>query len=413
MGVKGVFERLDQSYLDDLVVKSRQGDSNAFAELFASVADRQLFYLTNLFGNREQAVKALEPVFINALKSLPGLVKPELFTIWLCRMATNEYLEESGIEKARNTRYTLSQLLNLPLAESQIMMMSFEQGLTDAEIADILNIGRSTVRRFIKLAARHLPGSPKNADNMPKAARRDKGSTEANWLVHHNALTPIESAEILDAVFEACGRDANTVPMEALSSYAVYRKERFSLQRGILTAALIVFLMLPALFLIPSYEVSVENTGERGLPVYTIDVKSVMPINKVLASLGNHGLPVYEADARKFTVEPTRNGIMSVEVELINRQSVLTKYEVSGVDANGPVLVGSETGDDTFVIRIEDAGIGVDYREIYAVGKSGKVYHPISADPENGVVFEYPDEKWDVYIPDHIGNTLHLSIKLK
>ena len=66
-----------------------------------------------------------------------------------------------------------------------------------------------------------------------------------------------------------------------------------------------------------------------------------------------------------------------------------------------------------FIIKVEDAGIGVDYRAVYAVGASGEVYYPLSSGEETGIVFEYPDEAWDIYIPDHIGNTLHLAIKLQ
>jgi hypothetical protein len=54
----------------------------------------------------------------------------------------------------------------------------------------------------------------------------------------------------------------------------------------------------------------------------------------------------------------------------------------------------------------------VDYREIYAVSASGEVHYPVKASEEEGVLFTYPDEAWDIYIPDHIGNTLHLSVKL-
>ena len=405
MGVKYIFERLDRAYLDELVVKSRQGDSNAFAELFASVADRQLVYLTYMFGNREAAKDALTEVFSSALRGLPGLMKEDLFMLWLSRISFSTYLGRSGQEKAANGRYSLSQLLNLPLAESQIMIMSLEQGLSDREIEDILNIGASTIKRFRKLAVKHLGGGAKSGASKKNPA----GTVDAAAA----RLTPVESADILESVFDACGSEPNNLPMETLASYAVYRKERFSLQRGILTAALIVFLMIPALFLIPAVAVSVDNTGERGLPVYTVEVDSLLPVGKVNARLHSHNLPVYEAGAKEYTVEPTRNGTLTIEVQLVNRQSTSSKQEVSAVDAEGPVLDSSDILEDIVVLKVHDPGIGVDYREVYAIGQSGDIYYPISADDEEGIVFEYPDEAWDIYIPDHIGNTLHLAVKLK
>lgn len=408
MGVRNIFEKLDQSYLDDLVVRSRQGNSNAFAELFASVSGRQLYYLEKLFGDRDQAVDALREVFIITLSNLPGLARADLFMPWITRQSANIYYECSGREKAVNDEFTLSQLLNLPLAESQIMLMSAEQGFSYAEIEAILNIGRSTVNRFIKLGHKHLRRSDAPSESIKKGKRHSRAAASGMG----NGLNPIEAAEMLTAVFDSCGRKHNSIPMEALASYAVYRKEKFSVQRSILAISLAVFMMLPVLFFLPGFTVDEQPEGVRGLPVYTVKVKSVLPVNRVLATLSDHNLPVYEAGAKEFTVEPIRNGTLVISVELVNRQMVTCDYSVTKVDSKGPTLIDNTTSDDTFLIRVEDSGIGVDYREVYAIGKSGTLYYPVSADEENGILFKYPDEEWDIYIPDHIGNTLHLALKL-
>ena len=285
-----------------------------------------------------------------------------------------------------NSDYTLSQILNLPLAESQIMLMSLEQGLSDSDIAELMNVGRRTITRFVRMGRRHLAS--------------------------FSELTTLETSEILDHVFSTCGSDANTVPMDTISSYAVYRKERFTLQRVIIAMALLVFMMLPLMFVLPGYTVKVDETGERGLPVYTVEVDSILPVGKVLATIKEHSLPVYEAGAKEFTVEPTRNGSLDICVELINHQRVSNSYDVTAVDSEGPELLKSETLDDGFLLKVSDAGIGVDYRDIYAVSASGETHYPVSADEEGGVLFEYPGEAWDIYIPDHIGNTLHLAVKI-
>ena len=412
MGVRRLFDRLDQSYLNGLVAKAKQGSSNAFAELFASVAGRQLYYLTRLSGNREEAVSMLPDVFANVYRRLPALTKTDLFMPWICRITALEYMKRAGHSVADNADFDLSRVLNLPLAESQIMLMSLVQGLSDDEIADLLNVGRRSVSRFIKMGRRHLTrNSPDGEKDIPKA----KASARRAGILRSgdaSELTTLETSEILDAVFNSCGEEGNTVPMETISSYAVYRKERFTLQRVIVAMALLVFMMLPMLFVLPTYTVSVEETGSRGLPVYTIKVGSFLPVGKVIASIKDHALPVYEAGAREFTVEPTRNGSLDISVELINNQSVSSEHDVTTVDAEGPKLVESKTYDDGFMLRVSDAGIGVDYRDIYAVSASGKVHYPITASEEEGILFTYPNEAWDIYIPDHIGNTLHLSVKL-
>ena len=67
----------------------------------------------------------------------------------------------------------------------------------------------------------------------------------------------------------------------------------------------------------------------------------------------------------------------------------------------------------SYALKVADAGIGADYRESYAVTASGTVIRPLEINEQTGeILFAYPEEDWDVYIPDHIGNTLHLAITL-
>lgn len=410
MKVRYTFDRLDQSYLNGLVVRARRGSSNAFAELFASVAGRQLSYLTALTGSRNEAVKLLPAVFSAVYRGLPSLAKPDLFMPWICRISALEYMSSAGPESVDVSTYDLSRLLNLPLVDSQVMLMSAVQGFPDDDIAELLNVGSRTVKRFARTGRRHLARNSGGSETEMASGRRSP--VKRSLSASASELTTLETSEILDAVFSACGDEGNTVPMETISSYAVYRKERFTLQRAIAAMALLVFMMLPLLFILPSYRVSVEETGGRGLPVYTVEVDSILPVGRVLASIKDHALPVYEAGAKEFTVEPTRNGSMDISVELVNRQRVSTAHDVTAVDAESPELLGNETSGEGFVLKVTDAGIGVDYREVYAVSSSGEVHYPVSADAEGGIVFGFPDERWDVYIPDHIGNTLHLSVKL-
>ena len=227
-------------------------------------------------------------------------------------------------------------------------------------------------------------------------------------------LDELTASRILGNVFDACGKEPNSIPMEALSAYAVYRKERFSLQRAVIIGAMILFLALPFLFTLPRISVTQEKEGIRGLPVYTIRVRSLLPERSVTAGLKSHMLPVYEADAGVYTVEPTRNGTMTVRVELVNRQSAAENVSVKDVDAHGPVFTESRTEQDRLFLYLEDQGIGIDFRDAYAKTASGEIIRPVSWKEDLGeIVFPYPEEPWDVYVPDYIGNTLHLALSFR
>lgn len=223
-----------------------------------------------------------------------------------------------------------------------------------------------------------------------------------------------EANDILENVFRECGRRPNSVPMEALSSYTIYRKERFGLQRGFLITMLVLFFLLPFLFVDSKYTVHVEAAGERRLPVYVIDVSSPLPVFRVTAHVKGQNLPIYEAGAKTFTVEPTRNGQMQIDVALLNRQNTTSTVEVTDVDNRGPVLVSSEVVEGKVYLYVSDEGVGMDPARAYGMTADGERVDPLRTDAGKGlIVFSYPKEDLDVFVPDHIGNILHLAMKRK
>lgn len=392
-------ETLDRAYLNKLVSRA-SGDSDAFAELFAATVKKMYGYVYFMVSDDAAAFEITKQTYCDALLELAFLRKPDLFLPWLTRKA---FLLCGGSAKDGDEKsgFNYSQIMNLPVTESQAMLMIFVQGLSAEETCNVLNLSRSSLKRCLNTAFRHLDVK------MPVRVKRS-GTSRVN-----SALSAARTVQMLEDVFDECGARKNATPLEALSSYAVYRSERFSLQRAVTAAGLVIFLLLPVLFILPKYSVNADGTGERGLPVYRVEVESFFPADKVSAKINGHALPVYENSAKSFTIEPTRNGSLSVSVELFNRQAISSTVDVDDVDSKGPVLTDSVTGDDYFLLKVEDDGIGVDYREIYAVSGTGEFYYPASVDEQTGeVVFEYPDENWDVYIPDHIGNTLHLAVTL-
>ena len=116
-----------------------------------------------------------------------------------------------------------------------------------------------------------------------------------------------DATRILGSVFEEAGVEPNTVPMQALTAYSSYRRERFVLLKTALVIAMILFLLLPFMFIPPRYEVTKTDMGDRKLPVYSVDVKSLLPVRSVVASMDGRPLPVYEEDRKHYTIEPTSN----------------------------------------------------------------------------------------------------------
>ena len=403
-------DQLDQAYLTNLVSRAKRGNSNAFAELFSAVGSLHYAYLAAMLQDKSEAQSSLTECMILIRRGLPGLAQTELYMPWACRIC---YWHCAGdMDETIPTpegNYALSQVIQLPLAESQVLLMHYGQGFSLPNVGLLLNFSTRLTRRLLRGGMKRLRrGQPAGAGKTVKSC----------GTALHGVRTPeldaLQRASVLEAVFQQCEQEENTVPLEALASYAVYRKERFSLQRGFLSALLLLFFLLPGLFLLPKVDAEVTAAGFRGLPVYSFKVHSVLPVSRVTANVRNRSLPVYQDAAKRFSVEPTRNGELKITVELINRQRAVLTRSVTEVDDESPKLVKSEISDTQVCLTVRDAGIGVDYNAVYALSDSGTVVRPFFFDfEENQILFDYPEENWDVYIPDYIGNTLHLALTLE
>ena len=400
-------KNIEYGYLNNLVLKARQGSSNAFAELSAAVYKRYYNYLFLMLHDDDEVISRLKDVYVQILKNLPSLTKPELYMSWSCRICyrlcdgsrDNHHMDQ--MIKTPAGSVPLLQLYRLPITESQVMIMRFRQKISAKVIADIMNTDHNQIRKCIQAAVRHLkkiPGRDLEREDTAYQEDSEEGSEaqeKPRFAVKkpgkHSKPDVIVIQQILDEVFKECDKKPNSIPVEALSAYSVYRKERFGLQRGILIAAMVFFLLLPILFIGPTVKVDAIPVGERGLPVVSIDVAPGLPVGKVVADVDSYSLPVYEAGAFEYSIEPTRNGTITIEVELINKQSVTKEIEMDFVDEHGPELVDSRIEDDKVILTVNDDGMGVNYRKIFAVDSEGNKYFPVSYDEETGeVIFEYP-----------------------
>ena len=406
-------EILDQNYITQLVTRTSQGSSNAFAELFSATSSRLYTYADYLLKDKQLSEKVLEKAYLLAVHYLlmagSGPRSQQLgyglFLPWMCRTISHLAREEKK-ESDSLTEEKRLLIEELPLSEGQVLLMTADQQLSLKQTGDFLNFSNLLTHRLARngkrrLSRNHTPLEEPQNRKLPPPLREEK-------------LDTVTSARMMENILDQCEWEPNTVPMEALASYAVYRKERFTLQRTILIMLLVMFLLLPFLFINPVFEVSMVPEGLRGLPVYTVDVKSLLPVEKVTVRLKNHTLPVYESTARSYSVEPTRNGNLTIRVELFNRQAVEQEYQVEDVDHQGPKLLDYEVRDDQVFLKVTDDGIGVDFAEIYGMTGAGEMFYPLSVDKDSETVcFAYPNGNCDVYIPDHIGNTLHLSLTLE
>ena len=218
--------------------------------------------------------------------------------------------------------------------------------------------------------------------------------------------------EILKNVYDACDTAPNSVPIESLISYSRYRKERHIFAKALTIAALVIFILLPFLFIAP--ELDVQQKGPPGAPEYIITVDSFIPVSVVTASMDDGtSLVVYESGLHEYTVLPSENGTINIKVILFNRQYQTAEVSVDGLDKKAPSVKSQKTNDGLVYIYVSDEGTGVDYTEIYALTVSGETVMPEKYSTSKGfVAFRYPEETLNVYIPDKAGNILSLLVSI-
>ena len=153
-------------------------------------------------------------------------------------------------------------------------------------------------------------------------------------------------------IFEESEVEPNTVPAEALAGFEDLHRSRFLPHRIALAGIILLWILVPVLFIKSSCEISAGVMNDQNLPVYTVSVTTKLPVNKVTASLDGEPLQVYTKDSRTYAVNPDHNGTMEVKVTAANRQTSVSEVAVKEVDDQSPVLTESrieQTCDGLFV----------------------------------------------------------------
>jgi len=216
--------------------------------------------------------------------------------------------------------------------------------------------------------------------------------------------------QLLANIFESCEAEPNTVPLEELESYSNYRKDKYVVRKAILTFIMVIFLLIPLLFIAP--DISTLKQAASNDPTYIMGVECLVPITSVTASIDGHNVPVYEQAKRKYTIQPDLIGEMLVTIKAVNGQYIQKKIEVTEVDRKAPKATKTKIRNGKLYVYLKDNKSGIDYDDITAVDDEGKSVIPTGYNDKDGwVSFSKPDGSLYVIVPDKAGNKLQLQLK--
>jgi RNA polymerase sigma-70 factor (ECF subfamily) len=157
----------------ELVDRARNGDSEAFAVLAASVVDRSYAIARLILRDPELAEDATQDALLRAWRDLPSLRDAERFDAWLYRLVIRACADvgrrrkrwRAGIQVLPNEpidpdrtasladRDELERgLRRLTSAQQTILVMTYYVGLSPTEVADALDIPVGTAKSRLHYA---------------------------------------------------------------------------------------------------------------------------------------------------------------------------------------------------------------------------------------------------------------------
>ena len=170
-----------------LVARARQGDDQAFAELFRRHADWVFRVALSILGRGHEAdaEDVAQEVFVKVHRTLPSFRAESKISSWIYRIAFNHALNtkararfrkphvdatvledvatsapgpDSSLEAARRDRAVAACVATLPEIYQSTLRLYYWMGASVAEIADLLELPENTVKSYLHRSRQLLDG---------------------------------------------------------------------------------------------------------------------------------------------------------------------------------------------------------------------------------------------------------------
>lgn len=212
------------------------------------------------------------------------------------------------------------------------------------------------------------------------------------------------AARMLENIFLSCNKEPNTVPLQTLTTYSNYRKERYSLQRTVLLVMLTLFALLPLLFITTGF--SIQNTKAGEDPVYYVQPRVKLPVRQVSALINGEPQKVSKLENGGYAIYPERNGPMQITMTLFNLQaSTQTVTVTDTTDYEKPQLKSSRRAGNFLMLYLSDNLSGINGMGISVEDSEGNSLSDFRFDTDNNcLTIPYTKEKRHIRIPDYSGN---------
>lgn len=229
------------------------------------------------------------------------------------------------------------------------------------------------------------------------------------------AQIPELSADIasllLNNVFAECDIIPNSIPLETLESWGNYKRTEFRLGRVISYTILVILVLIPLFFFKPTIIAQRTQVDSSTAAVYEIQVKTLLPVDGVVATLDGDPLTLEKVNSRSYLTSIKQNGRLEIKATALNGQYSVKFYDVAHLDMDKPAFVKSYTENGMIYLILKDTYSGINYDTVEALDDNQGKVDPSSVDKKTGtIVFRVPTTPITVSISDNAGNTLQILL---
>lgn len=427
----------------DLLERARNGDDEAFREIYRRTKASQIYHLKGILGSSDEVKDALQEVYALLYQNMDKINPPTVFVAYINRLsyyvARNmerkqnrrdqtfvnlDWLENlegedqqdalKSIEKEEKLRLVRDTIDSLPNDERSVIFMRYFQKLSHQDIAISMGITMARSKRIQHLAQKHL-----------RTMLEKKGIK--SWGILVAQVCGAFGGEAIPETLKAGAPDSTglvgshhnpgSTGLRSLKTALTSAGGSTTAYAGAAAACLIAAAAGGrGLFNTPEVK-SIEVTKAPSAIEAKVDINidSTLPVNQVTVTgeNGNISYGIRESGS-SYRAVVQDNGTYEISIKTNGGKTAADTVRVDCIDRDNPKVQDIQyEGDITKILFAPDES-GVEYDSIYCTDNTGATVKPISTDPEQQLaIFRLSKKDHTLYFEDKAGNMSEMPLIYK
>lgn len=428
---------LKHTELAKLVMKSRQGDSQAFQKLYEHTSSIQYYHLLQMTQNSEDAQDALQEVYVLLYKNLDKIKSPDSIVAYLNRLSyfvgknvkrnnenyrkrivdienasdlsDSQFNVDQNIARQENSDVINNALKQLTDQEQTVLISRYFQKLTLKQTAYAMGISLATVKRLQNTAKKHMKEILADHRHImwalvvPKLTKAvENSASELNVPSFTSSGTQYKAPE-----------DLFSTPPKAHPGLAAAGSIGV---KSLIAAAGAAGLCYAGSLVVPGPSLrymKLPNTYTAAPAPAAFAITSPVPVKSaVLTGAKGNSIPLFADSEGIFHGNLPANGKYRLTVSSVAGKTLVKDFQFQYIDTVSPELVSYSEEDGNFILKFRDEETGVNYDTMYCKSKDGIITLPSSKNAQkNTAVFQLPYEDQILFFEDMAGNNCTVSLE--